>query len=193
MPPVSALALTATVAAAVWLAIIVVFHFTRPNLDPRLHMISEYAREPGGWLMQLAFFSVALSASSLAAAAWSREGPAGPVLLAVCGFGFVGAGVFVTDPVLLTERAQTRSGGLHVAFAFLVIALFPVAATVTALGLGGSWRSWPVASAGLTWIGLLGFVAPALARPGAPSGLAQRFMVLTNTVWLMATGLSLAR
>jgi Protein of unknown function (DUF998) len=198
MTGVEVLALLSSMAAALWLGIIVVLHFTRPGLDPRTHMISEYAREPGGWIMRLAFFSVALSCGALAAATWAHLASLGLALLAVCGVGFAGAGAFVTDPVLPTQGTQTRSGGLHVLFAFIVITLFPIMATVVGFALASSvWvpiQFWPAALSALTWAGLIGFMGAALysaKHTETPLGYFQRFMVLTYSVWLMATGLVL--
>ncbi len=161
MTDAEALAFLSATAAALWLALIAVLHIIRPALDPRARMISEYARERGGWIMQLAFFSVAVSCWALATATWARLPPVGPALLAVCGAGFAGAGVFITDPVSPTQRTQTRSGGLHVLFAFSVILLFPITATVIGAGLAGlvsrPIRPWLSALSALTWAGLLGF------------------------------------
>ncbi len=129
------LELTAAGAAGLWLIIILLLHFIKPELDPRTRMISEYARGPHGWIMQFAFFCMALSCGALAAAIWALPLSVGPALLTICGVGFVGAGVFVTDPVSLAQKAQTRSGALHVLFAFVVIMIFPIMATVVDIGV----------------------------------------------------------
>ena len=199
MSDTKALALISAIAAALWLAIIVLLHLVKPGLDARTRMISEYAREPGGWIMQLAFFSMALSCGALAAATWAHLAPVGPALLAICGVGFAGAGAFVTDPVLPTQSTRTRSGGLHVLFAFIVIALFPIMTTTVGFGLAsGAWapiRFWPAALSALTWAGFIGFMGAVLysaKHRETPLGYFQRLMVFTYSVWLMATGLVLA-
>jgi hypothetical protein len=196
MSDTKALALISANAAALWLAIIVLLHLIRPRLDARTHMISEYAREPGGWIMQVAFFSVALSCWTLAAAAWRHLTPIGPLLLIACGCGFAGAGAFVTDPVLPTQKTQSRSGSLHVAFAFIVIALFPIAATIVGFGLAATpLRSWLAVLSSLTWAGFIGFAGAAfysIRHAGVPLGYFQRFMVVTYSAWLIAAGLALA-
>jgi hypothetical protein len=196
MNDTKALALISAISAALWLAIIVLLHLIRPRLDARTHMISEYAREPVGWIMQVAFFSMAVSCWALAAAATPRLAPIGSILLIACGVGFAGAGAFVTDPVLPTQKTQSRSGGLHVAFAFSVIALFPIMATIVGFGLAGTpHRLWLVALSILTWAGFTGFVGAAFysaGHTGTPLGYFQRFMVVTYSVWLIAVGLALA-
>ena len=139
------LELISAAAAALWLIIILLLHFTKPELDPRTRMISEYAREPHGWIMQLAFFCMALSCGALAVAMWALPLLLGSALLTICSVGFAGAGIFVTDPVSLAQRTQTRSGALHVLFAFIVIVIFPIMATVVVrdgrcgAGTGPAW------------------------------------------------------
>jgi hypothetical protein len=91
------LALLSTIATVLWLGIIVLLHFIKPELDPRTRMISEYAREPRGWIMQLAFFCMAASCWVLAAATWALQPIVGPVLLAACGVGLAGAGLGGAD------------------------------------------------------------------------------------------------
>jgi hypothetical protein len=122
------------------------------------------------------------------------------VLLAICGFGFAGVGAFVTDPVLPTDRTQTRSGALHLLFALIVILLFPVTATVVGAGAAASatglfLHSWLTVLSVLIWTGLLGFIAAAFyssRRPATPLGYFQRFVILTYTIWLIAIGVGLA-
>ncbi len=193
------LAFLSTTAAILWLGIIVLLHFVKPELDPRTRMISECAREPRGWIMQLAFFCMAGSCWALAAAVWTLQSTVGPTLLAICGAGLASAGVFTTDPVSPTERAQTQSGALHVLFAFGVMLAFPIAATVTSVdmaerALGATTRPWLLAFSMLTWIGLFSFIGAVLysGRRPAPVGYFERFLVVTYTAWLALAGLTLA-
>lgn len=163
-------------------------------------MVNEYARQPGGWMMQVAFLCMAVSCWALAALTSSLLRPLGPALLAVCGVGFAGAGAFVTDPILLTDRMQTRSGTLHVLFALIVILLFPVMATIVDTGLaartaGNPFHSWLTVLSVLTWAGLLGFMASTFysgRRPATSVGYFQRIMILAYAVWLVAIAVGFA-
>lgn len=203
MKPVTSsrpLELTAAGAAGVWLIIILLLHFIKPELDPRTRMISEYARGPHGWIMQFAFFCMALSCGTLAAAIWALPLSVGPSLLTICSVGFAGAGVFVTDPVSLAQKAQTRSGALHVVFAFVVIVIFPIMATVVDIGTAGKVASvparyWLPALSTLPWSGFLTFLGAALIlgrRPRTPLGYFERFLVLAYSLWLIAIAVMLA-
>ena len=157
-------------------------------------MVSEYARGPAGWVVQLAFLSVAVSCWALAAAVGTSLSPGAPVLLSICGLGFAGAGVFVTDPVSLTEPSQTRSGAAHVLFAFATILLFPITATIVDMGLsahavGPATRIWLYGLTGLTWFGFVSFFGAALystRRAGTPLGYFERVLILTYSGWLIA-------
>jgi hypothetical protein len=189
--------LLSAVAAVLWLGIIGVLHFIKPELDPRTRMISEYACGPGGWTMQLAFFCMAVSCWALAAATWTLQSVLGPALLVVCGFGFVGAGAFVTDPVQPIERTQTLSGTLHIMFAFAVMLIFPVMATcvswnVSERAVGAMTWVWLLALAASTWGGLLGFIAATVSsfrRPTTSIGYFERILVVAYTVWLTVAAL----
>jgi hypothetical protein len=189
--------LVSAVAAVLWLGIIGLLHFIKPELDPRTRMISEYACGPSGWTMQLAFFCMAVSCWTLAAATWTLQPVLGPALLVVCGFGLVGAGIFVTDPVLPIERTKTSSGALHIVFAFAVMLIFPIMATcvswnVSERTVGPMTRVWLLVLAASTWGGLLGFIAAAvslLRRPGTSIGYFERILVVTYTAWLTAAAL----
>jgi hypothetical protein len=184
-------------AATLWLGIIGLLHFIKPELDPRTSMISEYACGLSGWTMQLAFSCMAVSCWMLAAATWTLQPVLGPALLVICGFGFVGAGIFITDPVLPIERTQTLSGALHIGFAFAVMLIFPIMATcvswnVSERVVGAVTRASLLALAASTWGGLLGFIAAtisSLRRPGTSIGYFERILVVAYTAWLTAAAL----
>jgi hypothetical protein len=187
--------LLSAVAAILWLCIIGLLHLIKPELDPRTRTISEYARGRRGWIMQIAFFCMAVSCLALAAATWKSQRIIGPTLLVLCGVGFAGAGLFTTDPVLPMERAQTSSGALHILFAFAVMLTFPVMATFVAASLAGTagWV-WLLALTALTWVGLLSFIFAMLRSVGRPEtaiGYSERFLVLTFTLWLVAIALAM--
>jgi hypothetical protein len=76
----------------------------------------------------------------------------------------VGAGIFVTDPVLPMERTQTLSGALHILSAFAVMMIFPFMAicvswNVSEYAVGATIRVWLLVLTASTWVCLLGFLA----------------------------------
>jgi hypothetical membrane protein len=194
----SAWGVLSAISAVLWLGIIGLLHFIQPKLDPRTRMISEYACARRGWIMQAAFFCMAVACWSLAAAARTAQPIVGSALLVACGLGFAGAGIFNTDPVQPMERTQTRSGALHILFAFAVMGVFPVMTAFVSFGITGSvvgatTRGWLLALMALTWASLGGFIVATIRsakRPGTAIGYFERFLVVTYTVWLAAAALS---
>ncbi len=188
-------ALVAGIMAVLWLLIICFLHLIKPQLNPSTRMISEYAMKPKGWIMQTAFFCMAASCFSLALAIWPLFSHVGPILLAIVGLGFSGAGAFVTDPLSTTRGSQTRGGILHNIFSLIAVLLFPITATVLGISISanGIWAGahiWPSILSMLTWVGTMGFIASGIYSAKHPSrpvaGYFQRFMALTFAVYLIA-------
>ena len=195
----------AAATALLWGLIIIYLHFIKPQLDPAAHTVSEYARPPKGWIMQIAFYCMAVSCLSLALAGWPYLDHAGLVLLAIIGVGFAGAGIFVTDAHFITDGNLTPTGVLHTAFASVVIPFFPVMATLLSVNMDriDFWRSFHsllLVLAGMTWVGCAGFswaiVRSASDRAGQgayiPVGYYQRFMIFWFTTWIIAASLAMA-
>ncbi len=190
-------ALAAGIMAALWLVIIGLLHIIKPELKPSVNMISEYARKPKGWIMQVAFFCMAISCFIQSLAMWPYVSHVGLALLVIIGLGFVGAGAFVTDP-LVKQGAATISGTLHNIFSFIAIPLFPIMATIISISMvhnsiWGSDRGWLPTLSVLTWVGFVGFMGSPLyamlTGKRAPTGYLQRVMVLTYTIWLIVAAI----
>jgi hypothetical protein len=192
-------ALAAGISAILWVAILVSLHIIKPSLKPAVHTLSEYAIKPNGWIMQAAFFLIAISCYALTLALWPYASQIGLVLLAVAGVGFTGAGAFVTDPLTRGEESVTTRGTLHIIFSLLAIPLLPIAATALSINMANDvlWplaRVWLPTLSILAWVGLVGFLGgPAictlLLHKRAPIGYLQRFMVLTYTIWLIGVAI----
>jgi hypothetical protein len=74
--PVTAISRTAArlsfAGAATFALLLAALHFIKPELDPSWHFISEYAIGEYGWIMVLAFLSLALAYVSLLVAIRSQ-------------------------------------------------------------------------------------------------------------------------
>src|SRR5918998_6264801 len=100
--PVTAISRTAALlafaAAATFAVLLVALHFIKPGLDPSWHFISEYAIGKHGWIMVLAFLSLAVSYASLFVAIRSQlrtiAGRIGLALLLVSALGLTIAAIF---------------------------------------------------------------------------------------------------
>jgi len=119
--PVTAISRTAArlsfAGAATFVVLLATLHFIKPELDPSWHFISEYAIGNHGWIMVLAFLSLALSYVTLFLAIRSQirtiVGRIGLALLLVSALGLTIAAIFTTDPITASKDAVTTEGSLH--------------------------------------------------------------------------------
>ena len=90
-------------AGALFLVLLVVLHILKPEYDPSWRMISEYEIGRLGWVMQLAFFFLALASLSALVAVWSgakfdyRLSWASAAVDAATGMTI--GGIFPSDPI----------------------------------------------------------------------------------------------
>src|SRR5947209_20150366 len=102
---------------ALFVVLLAVIHVIKPDLDPAWHFISEYEIGNYGWVMQLAFFSLAVGNLALFAAVrpYVRGvlGWIGLMLFLVGIAGTVLGGTFVSDAITTSPAMATTSGKLH--------------------------------------------------------------------------------
>src|ERR671911_3020862 len=95
--------------AAMFVLLLAMLHLLKPELDPSWHFISEYAIGRYGWIMVLAFLSLAFSYVGLFLALRSQlqtiAGRTGLALLLVSALGLIIGAVFTTDPITATGDA----------------------------------------------------------------------------------------
>jgi len=127
-----------TIAGPVFVLAFFIEGATRANYSALRHPVSSLAIGPSGWMQMINFFIT--GALVLAAAIGLRRAfrPAfwGPVLIGVVAVGFIGAGLFTTDPIggyppgtpLLPVR--TLGGLLHLLFSAPVFLVWPFACFV---------------------------------------------------------------
>ena len=195
-------ALLAFAGAATFAVLLVALHFIKPGVDPSWHFISEYAIGDYGWIMVLAFLSLAVSYVSLFVAIRSQlrtiAGRIGLALLLVSALGLTIAAVFTTDPITTTGDAVTTEGKIHNLGGTLGIAM-PFAAALVGWKLARN-PAWSSAKRPIPWATGLALVAFAVSfvslgvmvsqsggrfGPDVPVGWPNRFEVLAYSVWLM--------
>jgi hypothetical protein len=211
--PVAAISRTAArlslAAAAVFLVLLAALHLIKPELDPSWRVISEYALGDYGWMMVLAFLSLAVSCVSLFVAIRSQTrtigGKIGLAFLLVAAVGLIIAAIFTTDPITASHNELTTHGTLHGLGAALGIG-FPIAAALIGWSLARN-QAWSSArrlllwAAGLAWIGFLVFALSMVVMfpddgtfgPDVLIGWPNRFMMMTYSVWLMVVAWRVAR
>ena len=179
--------------AAGFLLILATLHVLKPQLDPSWRLISEYAIGRLGWLMSLAFVSLAASCFALHFALGLSPGG---VALSVVALGALGSALFVGDPTATPWTSQTAAGRLHTVSAALFVLGFPPAATMVGWDLSGApaaTRSLPAWISLMVWAGFLSFVGSIIFY-GAPKcrfgpqvriGWQNRLMMVSYATWLM--------
>jgi hypothetical protein len=211
--PVTAISRTAAqlslAATALFLVLLAALHFVKPELDPSWRVISEYAIGRYGWMMVLAFLSLALSCVALFVAIRSQirttGGKLGLAFLLVGALGLIIAAIFTTDPITASQDELTTHGNLHALGAALGTG-FPIAAALINRGLARNPAWYPARrsllwSSGLAWIGFLVFVLSMAIMfptdgtfgPDVLIGLPNRFMMVAYSAWLMVVAWHAAR
>lgn len=211
--PMTAISRTAArlsfAAAAMFLVLLAALHFIKPELDPSWRVISEYAIGRYGWIMVLAFLSLAVSCVALFVAIRSQlrtiGGRIGLAFLLVAAAGLIIAAIFTTDPITASQDELTTHGNLHGLGALLGTGL-PIAAALIGWSLARN-QAWSSArrslvwSAGLAWIGFLVFALSMAIMfpddgtfgPDVLIGWPNRFMIIAYSVWLMVVAWRAAR
>jgi hypothetical protein len=196
--------IAAIIFAGLFLALLILLHFLKPELDPSWRMISEYEIGRYGWLMRIAFLCWGLSVLALALAIWpaliTTGGAIGRVWLIVIGVFLFGAGIFKTDPITADTNSVVNT--IHKVCGTVVILTFPIAATLAAHSLGQNppwavYRGALTAVTALVWVGMVVYFAsvtrgrmkdPHAGEPGHPPvymGWPNRFDIATYLLWLI--------
>jgi hypothetical protein len=204
--PVTAISPTAArlsfAGAATFAILLAALHFIKPELDPSWHFISEYAIGEYGWIMVLAFLSLALAYASLLVAIRSQlrtiAGRIGLALLLLSALGLTIAAIFTTDPITVSENAVTTEGTLHNLGGTLGIAM-PFAAVLIGWRLARN-PAWSSARRPLLWatgLALMAFVVSFVSLsvmvsrsggefgPDVLVGWPNRIEIVAYSVWLM--------
>lgn len=185
----------------IFVVLLGLLHIIKTDIDPSWRFISEYAIGKYGWLMQLAFLSLAISnvATWLAIrdALTSFWGRVGSVLFLVGTLGLLLAAIFVTDPINAPPEARTTSGNLHNIggglglFGFIGTLIFS-----RRLLVSPEWKSSRAAVWIATAIVILGFLISFISitviaaqhdgkfGPDTPVGWPNRIGILSGCVWL---------
>lgn len=190
-------------AAALFLVLLAVLHIVKPEFDPSWRFVSEYAIGRHGWIMMLAFTSLALSCIALVPAIRSQiettGGRIGLILLLVVAVALIVAGIFVADPITAGQDQLTTHGKFHGLAASIGIPGLPLAAVLISRSLSRN-KAWSAArlilrlTAHLTWVSVLlmsvsMFLMLSKAQgtfgPDVLIGWPNRLVVLSYCAWLM--------
>jgi len=193
------------------LVLLAALHVIRPEFDPSWRMVSEYAIGEHGWVMRLAFLSLAFSFASLFVAIRSQTrtvgGRIGLAVLLASAAAMSAAAVFAIDPITASKDELTTHGNLHALASMIGVPGLPVAAVLISRGLARN-RAWSSArrsllwSANLTWISVLLIVltlavmlpqAGGKFGPDVLIGWPNRLMIVAYCAWLMVVAWRVAQ
>lgn len=185
-----------------FIVLLTILHFLKPELDLSWRMISEYAIGNFGGLMTIAFLIWTISFVGLFMAIRSQVqniiGKIGLALLIVSALGLILAGIFTTDPVTASTDQHTTSGVIHSIGGTLGMAM-PFAALFLCISLSKNpnWITKKRIIIIATTIAIIGFLT-AMGMMGAmlsksngvfssetKVGFPNRFEVLCYCIWLI--------
>jgi hypothetical protein len=183
-------AITALVAGGVTVGLIAILHVLEPEYDPSWRMISEYSLGRHGWVMRLAFVTMAIGLAATCVALWPFGG-VWTIGLAAVALGALGASFIDADPIMTPSADATPVGRAHTVLGLLLLAGFPVAALSAGVGVASA-LGWTLAIAsvvplaGLVWF--LIAAAPAHGQGGSPEiriGWPDRFCLFAYLGWVV--------
>jgi len=186
------------VAALLFLVLLAALLILKPEIDPAWRFISEYAIGRHGWLMSIAFLSMAACCVGAVLALWSQLGIGGRIgagFLLIGALGLTLAGIFTTDPITTSMDTQSTSSQLHGLGAILGDGV-PLGATIITLSLlrNKAWRAargWLIAILALMWIVYAWFMMSMPADghfgPEVAIGWPSRMLMVSYCLWFLVT------
>lgn len=188
-------------ASTVFITLLILLHIIKSDVNPTWNFISEYQLGEFGWLMRLAFFSLAVSCFTLFMTIKkhikSFIGKIGILLMLLSGIGFVIGGMFNPDPLTTIESELTTSGNLHQMGAMLDN--IPIAAILILFSLISWSKSYkrekrlliigtiiPIIGSVIFIISMaLLFPEDGIFGPNVKLGWPNRIMILSHSIWLI--------
>jgi len=185
MKPTKSIAFISFCGCILFVIIVCVLHFLRPDKNRLSCFVSEYAVGDFGWLMTICFYSLAI-ATALLLIGLLQDGKAsatGCITLGIFSVGILLAGIFPTD---VPVEPPTPRGLVH-GFAAL-IALFSLAISMMAWGnvfkKNENWKSFAKPS---IFYGIVSLVLLIIfvGSPISLRGLTQRILLAWDISWLL--------
>lgn len=189
------LALLAIVGIADFLLNIAALHFVRPDVNPVLEPMSNYAVGPYGFLLTAADIGGGLAALALVFGLYLGIAPRGRsyvglVLLGLYGVSVLLAGIFPID----VGGEATTVGAIHNIVGNISFFGFPIAVILLSMGMGKDerWRSFRRPALAVSLLVVLTVILTiAGSNLGIGFGVAQRIANVTALAWMLVVALHL--
>ncbi len=189
------LALVAIVGIVDFLLNVATLHFVRPDVNPVLEPMSNYAVGPYGFLLTAADIGGCLAALALTFGLYWGIAPPGRsyvglFLLGLYGVSVLLAGIFPID----VGGEATTFGIIHNIVGNILFFGFPIAVILLSLGMGKDerWRSFRRPALALSVVIVLTAILTIVgSNLGIGFGVSQRIFNITALVWMLAVALHL--
>jgi hypothetical protein len=189
------LALLTIVGIADFLSIIAAMHFVRPDVNPVLEPMSNYAVGPYGFLLTAADMGLGLAALALTLGLYLSIAPPGRsyvglFLLGLYGVSQLLAGIFPID----VGGETTTVGAIHNIVGNISFFGFPIAVILLSLGMDKDewWRSFRPPALALSIVVVLTVILTIVGfNLGIGFGVTQRVANVAALVWMLVVALHL--
>jgi hypothetical membrane protein len=189
------LALLTIVGIADFLLNLTALHFLRPDINPVLEPLSNYAVGPYGFLFTAADIGIGLAAFALMFGLYLGIAPPGRsyvglFLLGLYGVSQLLAGIFPID----VGGDATMVGAIHNIVGNISFFAFPVGVILLSLGMGKDerWRSFRRPALALSLVVVLTVILTIVGfNLGIGFGVTQRIANVAVLVWMLAVALHL--
>ena len=177
----------------IFVIIVCILHFLRPDKNPLSFFVSEYAVGKVSWLMTFGFYTLAIAVTSLLIGLLQQVKITAIAIITVGIFsmGILLAGIFPTD---VGTKPPTVGGLIH-GFAALV-ALASLAISMMALGMvfkrSEGWRKFASPSIFYGIVSLVLLIV-FIGSPISFRGATQRLLLVWDISWLMLVSWKLYR
>ena len=187
-----------------FLLLLALLHVLEPEFEPSWRFVSEYSNGSYGWVMKLAFYTLAICCFSfvkaIARQSHSPGGRIGLILLIIGGFALIAAGIFDIDPITASKEQLTPHGNGHALAAMVGNTVLPLSSLLISLSLLGRNPGWYSAkktvrwSVFLIWASLVSMFAVLFISlgktggkfgPAVPIGWPNRLLLVAYCAWFL--------
>jgi hypothetical protein len=187
-------------AGSIFLVILLILHFLKPEIDPSWRMISEYELGRYGWLMRVAFSFFAISTLSsffsLRSSVDRIGGKIGNILLLIIVAGIVMGTIFETGSITTPRDEMGTIAMLHNFGGFLAIFFIPFASLFITVNLFREKRNkkariFAICLVAAMWASSIVFIIineltyKGVGGPNVPIGWPNRALILFYVLWLI--------
>jgi hypothetical protein len=189
------LALLTIVGIAVYLLNFTALHFLRPDVNPMLEPVSNYAVGPYGFLAIAANIGSGLAALALTLGLYRGIAPRGRSYVGLFLLGLYGVSELIAAifPIDVGGEA-TMAGTIHNIVGNISFFAFPIGVILLSLGMGKDerWRSFRRTALAVSLFVVLTVTLTMVgSNLGIGFGLTQRLANVTNLAWMLLVALHL--